>query len=250
MKSEKPQKGNPHGLTIKQHIFPTKSIDRFADNGIVQVFLKGKGKIFSVIPKDSIFCASRVWDQRAEIGFMKDIEDSYQIIANDLSKNTRALSDDENNAISDFWSLWCLRFYYSVNPVYDQKLPGIIDTSHQFTKDGEETLESEHIGFIRPSGLMPGRFISGGRLQIAIFNCRKQFKNVKWGVIEAQEGEFMVPDNFSSYMIVPITPLRCFVANEASRIINKDEVAFINKAALSDSKSYYFGRDLTACLGI
>ena len=38
---KKPQKGNPHELTVKQHCFPRRSIERFANkDGIVNVWLK------------------------------------------------------------------------------------------------------------------------------------------------------------------------------------------------------------------
>jgi len=40
MKYKKPQKGNPHQLTVKQHCFPARSIARFADSeGCVEVKL-------------------------------------------------------------------------------------------------------------------------------------------------------------------------------------------------------------------
>ena len=58
-------KGNPHELTIDQHIFPKKSIDRFYNqDGLLQV--KRGNKIFNTNSgNDGIFCAKRVWDQRA-----------------------------------------------------------------------------------------------------------------------------------------------------------------------------------------
>lgn len=42
MRYPKPQKGNPHKLTIDQHIFPRACIARFSrENGTVQVRRKG-----------------------------------------------------------------------------------------------------------------------------------------------------------------------------------------------------------------
>ena len=38
MKYEKTEKGNPHNLTINQHCFPSRSIERFSNNdGCVEV---------------------------------------------------------------------------------------------------------------------------------------------------------------------------------------------------------------------
>ena len=78
MKYEKTQKGNPHRLTVQQHCFPRRSIARFADsNGVVHVHIVRAGRTAFLTPEDSIFCARRTWDERAESGFMKKIEDVY-----------------------------------------------------------------------------------------------------------------------------------------------------------------------------
>lgn len=75
----KPQKGNPHKLTINQHIFPKACISRFArENGTVQVRRKCGEQDQWVTPGNSYFCARRLWDQKAEAVFMKAIEDRYQ----------------------------------------------------------------------------------------------------------------------------------------------------------------------------
>ena len=76
MKYEKTQKGNPYQLTVCQHTFPAASIARFADTtGCVEVYLIKQNKVVRLKPDDKLFCAKRVWDQRAESGFMKEIED-------------------------------------------------------------------------------------------------------------------------------------------------------------------------------
>jgi hypothetical protein len=79
MKYEKPQSGNPHELPVKQHVFPAASIARFTQgDGCVSVYLIKHKKEILVKPDDQIFCARWVWDYRAEIGFMKQIEDKNQ----------------------------------------------------------------------------------------------------------------------------------------------------------------------------
>ena len=61
MKYEKPQKGNPHELTICQHTFPAKSIARFTNkSGIVEVKLIVESKNIKLKPKDMLFCARRI----------------------------------------------------------------------------------------------------------------------------------------------------------------------------------------------
>jgi hypothetical protein len=82
MVDDKPQKGNPHRLTVNQHVYPAWSIERFADTtGKVEVWLRRSDKTFRASPDNPLFCARRTWDQRAESGYMKAIEDEFQILA-------------------------------------------------------------------------------------------------------------------------------------------------------------------------
>ena len=71
---------NPQGLTQNQHIFPKRSIERFCDNrGFVQV--RSGDKQFPSTPKNDLFCANRLWNQQAENGFPKHVEDVFQAVA-------------------------------------------------------------------------------------------------------------------------------------------------------------------------
>ncbi len=84
-KFEKPQKGNPHRLPVKQHVLPRDSIARFADGtGMVCLFDKVRNKARQAKSDDDIFCAKRVWDRRAEFGYMKGIEDAFQGLASEI----------------------------------------------------------------------------------------------------------------------------------------------------------------------
>ena len=89
MTYEPTQKGNPHRLTVKQHTFPKTSIARFAgQKGNVELFLKSLDRVIQAKPSNEIFCAERAWDQQAESGFMKKVEDDFQALAG------RILDDD------------------------------------------------------------------------------------------------------------------------------------------------------------
>jgi hypothetical protein len=60
-KFEKPQKGNPHRLPVKQHVWPRDSIARFADGtSMVCLFDKVRNKARQAKPDDDIFCASGI----------------------------------------------------------------------------------------------------------------------------------------------------------------------------------------------
>ena len=75
-KFEKPQRGNSHQLPVNQHIWPLKSIGRFVD-GTGTVFDKVRNRMRQAKPDDA-FCAKRVWDRRAEFGYMKGIQDAFR----------------------------------------------------------------------------------------------------------------------------------------------------------------------------
>jgi hypothetical protein len=73
-KPEKTLPKNPNQLTVKQHVFPSRSIERFRNpNGRVSVYDILRRQIRLRAPNDILFCARRAWDQRAEAGYMKQI---------------------------------------------------------------------------------------------------------------------------------------------------------------------------------
>ena len=134
---KKPQKGNPHELTVKQHCFPRRSIERFVnDDGIVHVWLIEQGKSIRVLPKDQLFCARWVWDQRAEAGFMREVEDAYQELADGIEEGriVRRLRVDENRVVTEMYSLWRARSKWRRTPLPDEPLKDVIRTGARILK--------------------------------------------------------------------------------------------------------------------
>jgi hypothetical protein len=249
MSFEKPQKGNPYSLTVKQHTFPRASIARFSDSdGRVSVSHISTKKCFAIAPDDQLFCAQRAWDQWAEEGYMKNIEDDFQTLAdNILSKGIRAIGQIEKQIVNDFFALWNIRAHRKAQPILDQQIKGIIGLAKNYTKDEQELLEKNHIGFIRPDFKMPGRSLSGINIQMNIDRVREQLEDAQWGILEAQSGEFLVPDNFSNARIVPISPTLCLFSQSDNATISKEEVAAINHLAIDTSIEYFFARDFSKC---
>jgi hypothetical protein len=59
----KPQKGNPHQLTLNQHTFPSKNIERFVDSdGRVHIHMKSDELIRRAKSSDGIFEAALLGD--------------------------------------------------------------------------------------------------------------------------------------------------------------------------------------------
>jgi hypothetical protein len=125
VKAEKPQIGNPRKLTFWQHVFPARSIERFAgDDGNVAVKHRQSKREFRIPPDDKLFCAQRVWDQRAEAGYMKQIEDEFQTLADEIIAGLNQIGPEKSRIATKFFALWCSRFRQRNEPTPDHFVEG------------------------------------------------------------------------------------------------------------------------------
>lgn len=246
-KYEKTQPKNPHQLVVSQHIFPAKSISRFTNtNNIVSLRDKKHQVERLAKPNDPIFCAKRSWDQRAEKGYMLQIENDFQnLIDRILDNNVCEIGNDEKNIINYFYALWFMRSRHRYLEEQETQMKGV--SGHNWTQEQEEIFEKKGCAFTREGGKVPARVINGIRLQVVIDSYTvNDLSNSDWGIIQAQEGEFVVPD-ITSHMIIPLTPTVCLVSPSQNGIIIKSNVAEINRALVSTSQEYYFARDFLNC---
>jgi hypothetical protein len=243
---EKPQKGNPNSVTVNQHTFPAASVARFVGpDGCVEVHLIEQIQRFKAKPSDQIFCAKRVWDQRAENGYMKDIEDKYQTFAESVVlRRTVTVARAEQEVVTDMFALWNIRNYRKDNPIEDVALDGVVAVLPETTKDDREKLEMKHVSTIRNDKTIPGRQICGFHIQRNLMQIRKQLGDASWGIVRACEGEFIVPDNCRSLVYLPVSPELCFLWDCEDRELSVSEVASINKSAIAGSRMWYFAREL------
>jgi hypothetical protein len=247
-KFEKPQKGNPHQLVINQHMFPAKSITRFADScGRVQLQMKADKLVRRAKPSDSIFCARRAWDHASEVRFIKKIEDNFQCLA-DLIIDGRVLKFDEQqkHIISSFYVLWMARAEIRDQPQKDAVLPGSWP-SYGFSKDQEEGREKAGYSFFR-GNVFPARMISGAAVHVRVGRyLRLVNPTANWGIVQASGGEFVVPD-WPLHAFVPITPSLALVNQEAiNQRLDRAAVGLVNEQLRSASRRYFFARDFAAC---
>lgn len=245
MKYEKTQKTNPHRISVNQHIFPVRSIDRFRFGNVVDLLDLKRGITRKAAPNDSIFSCRRVWDHASETGFMKHTEDLYQDLAEKLIAGKSINLEIRNTVVTKFYSLWCSRFYvHKYNNYEDVSLAVEGDI---FTKNKEEKIESMNMSFVRSDGMMPARFIAGGQAQIRCMHYEQLYKKVKWGLVQAQNKEFMVPDNFLKVMVVPLSPKLAFIGGCRDGIALDEDVIKVNSAARNCAESFILCRDLTKC---
>ena len=249
-KAEKTQKRNPHQLPIKQHVFPSHSIQRFLrPNGTVEIFLKREGKRFLAKPDNPIFCSDRAWDNRAETGYMKEIEDKFQDLAESIiADKTLVISPNERESLNDFLILWYLRGHYKDHPMGPQKLRGI--PAQNFSKDDQEKMEKIGVGFIRSDSTISGHEFTGMRIQLDLFSMRHQLKTFQWVIARTKSGEFAAPDSFKNLIgVIPLNSNCCLITHKHSAVeeIGAEDVAQINGLVIKQSRHCYFAKDLSRC---
>jgi hypothetical protein len=190
-KYEKTQKGNPHCLPIRQHVFPHASIARFADkNGLVSLHRLATGQERLATPSDDIFCAMRAWDTRAEFGYMKQIEDQFQELASRIIKKSVAkIEGADKHKVDQFFSLWKMRAIFRAKEVGDVKFNGI--PGERFTKDQEEMFEKTGILFVREGGVMSGHRVHGMQIQTGIMQETSALSNIRWGRSVRRRSKFL-----------------------------------------------------------
>ena len=246
-KAEKTRGKNPNRLTVNQHIYPRRSIARFAGNdGRVAVHDVARCQVRRAKPGDLIFCARRAWDQRAEADYMKDIENRFQSLAEQLIKGQSTIfSVEDKQAIERFFALWYMRSRYMGLEKQEIKLNGI--GGENLTKEEEENLEAKGYLFARIGGVVPARQLNGLWLQSQIDSYAKDMSVVeRWGVIQPKSGEFIITDT-PSHMIIPLTPKLALVGNAPDGMILAETLAQLNRHAVAESQRYFLARDLLEC---
>lgn len=246
-----PQAGNPHGLTVNQHVFPAASIARFCNaDGVTDVLRYSPRKRFLAKPSNRLFCAVRAWDHGAEHDFKK-IEDRFQEIVDRIrAVGTWLLSPADHDAISDFMALWLARSTCRKLKVQGYRLNGIVGLHRHFTKDEQEQLEKARITPIRPDGSIAARHINANTIWLRLGEFKRYYlRNAKWGLGFGQGAQFCVPE-IPADVIIPIGPQQALFARKADCMLLPSEIARTNLSILASDSTYVFANDLERCAGL
>jgi hypothetical protein len=248
VKAERTRPKNPNSLTLNQHVFPSRSIERFTDQGgCVSVHRLHRAEVIRIKPNNPIFCGRRAWDEGTETRYMKRIEDDFQRIVDLIVEGkTQSLSSESKVAIDRAYALWYMRARYRELETQEIQLNGIV--GNELTKEQEENLEKNGYIFARKNGKLPARQLNGIQLRMRIDDYARTLATTvtRWGVITAQSGEFIVPD-VPSHGIIPLTPCLALVNSASDGMIVERNVAEINRAVKETSLDYFFARDCGAC---
>ncbi|PIF37753.1 hypothetical protein CLV01_3472 [Delftia sp. 60] len=238
----------PKQITLNQHVISGSILRRFMErkSGKIQIFDKPSGSIKSIGINSPPFTTNRSWDQRSESGaFFAEVERNFGIIATKiLQRNAKNLDSNSNRVITNMFAIWRNRHSIAINPIKDTFL-GIPD--REIPKDAMD--QGEHHGLITtlPNGFLPGRMLAGPIMQLRIGDLAHDLSGVKWGVIRATVGEFILPDTYGEYLIMPLSPKYCLIANEEDADAPAEAVAELNSAAINNSLLYFAARAFELC---
>lgn len=251
-RSENTQRGNPHELTVRQHVYPSKSIARFQRTKTVELFDLARNISRPARADDPIFCADRAWNHGAEHGFMKDIEDAFQRLVDPILAGTLSRFDDQHTEIiNKFYGLWASRAHWRRLPYQTIKAggPELRGAREDLSLDSQELLEKHNIIAVRPNGSFAMRDFVAPSILMNIDDMSEALVGRRWGVLFALEAEFLVPD-VPSHGVIPIAPKMALALDNRSAVIRQDGVEKINRALCSGVREYLFARSLWACPGI
>lgn len=247
-KPEPFQPGNPHKLTRNQHIFPRASIERFynSKSKLSVILISENKRIPNIDASSNLFCAARVWDQRAETGYMASIERKFQFLADRVLAGESRWLDFENNTATLFYSLWEQRAHYAKYPVPSATLQGI--RGENLTKDQRERLEANFYMFAEEAATIPSRQMTGLHIQRAIDKRHLELKNVQWRVCYAGfgAGEFLVSDRPAA-LFIPLSPTVALVGNSDIQVADISAVRLFNLVSAARSDRFLFARDFSLC---
>lgn len=235
-------KGNPQQLTVEQHFHTAHAISKLYNEAEkVQVKFIASEEVVERHKRAKIFCTKRTWDERAEKGYMAAIEkESHNQI-----DNIRDYSSRCHESISRYFLLWRLRFAYHTTPNQDIVLNGIVGPG--LAKEQEEILESKWCMFNRENGVVSSRFSTSLQLQMELDRSWEVYSRLKWGLLEATDGEFLVADGYDDLTFMPIAPNIAFAAGVEDHKISKEKVSELNNCSIAKATEYVFARNFSAC---
>jgi hypothetical protein len=249
MAFEKPQKGNPHKLTVKQHVFPRRSIERFYDSGNgIELSLAEQKMSIRALSTHDVFCAKRAWSHRVESGFMTDIERRYQEVAEAIVEGrVSSITALDQRAVSDMFALWRVRWHWQDSDHPDPKLK-MDRLERALPIDVQERMEKVGVLFTRPDGTFPLRQAVGVNIQLDQEELAHAMSGRAWGIVRAASGQFVVPDTYGSDAVLPLSPTIVLAWDCPDKTITGEAVAAINRVAFARHKRYLFAESFARAL--
>lgn len=191
---------------------------------------------FPTTPENEIFCAMRAWDQPAEEGIFKNVENAFHA---EVDEVMRVGTVKDHDVVSRYLAVWELRSRYKENPPKDEELAGISEQA--LTKDEQEILESNWLHFARGT-MMPGRQVAGLLAVKFVDQHMWRYKGIRWGLARTRSlPGFVCPDRPASTAFIPIDRKHALVARWSDLRLTSNDVERLNGESWTQAKGYVFG---------
>ena len=236
-RGERTQRGNPHQLTREQHVIPAATLKRFAGpDGLVEVHLQDE-RVTKLPVDNQLFCVERLWDQRAEAGYMKTIEDNFQALVTDLENGrSAALLPKEHEDVTRFWSLLHWRNHFMESPADAPELKGI--KGENLSIDQKEILESQWAAFADADNKLPIRTFVGMRIQMLIDIDTVQAHEKRWGILRSPQAQLILSDRPGRLMSITASPRILLAADNPDGYLTPEETHRANCISIARSRNF------------
>lgn len=175
---------------------------------------------------------------------MKRIETAFEAVVDCVLKGVRGLSTEQNKAVTRFWWLWRERYRLQHNPATPFRSPLHVDCP-SLSVEQKETLEAN--GVFYGNGLeIPAPQAAGLTIMYRMCWLAGQ-PTLQWGVITSEQIDFLVPDTFGPFTIVPIAPRVCLLGGHQSHRADRGAALEINEEAVRQCSRYVFARSIRDC---
>ncbi len=111
------------------------------------------------------------------------------------------------------------------------------------TIEQQENLEKNGYSFMTENG-MPGRMVAGILIQRHVYHFQRQLIGIPWGIVTAAQGEFVIPDEFGTTPIIPVSPTICLIAAWDNAVLDRSGVKSVNLESTSAVRNYFVAHDL------
>ena len=229
--------------TIKQHVLPLASIERFygPKNNVEVDFFVGP-KIFTINGKNKNFVASRAWTQFAEDGTTV-YEADFQSAVEELLQN-KSITESHKRVFSRFYALIKARSEARYTKV--PRGTTMTDLSPAPARTEEQVLRDERRGiFYCTDEDDIERVVKDMAIIQSVLATERRVD--QWGLLVSTGPEFLVGDDFSQCARIPITPYAYLAWNAENRFLSAAQVHEMNRDIKKLSRNFCFARSLDAC---
>ncbi|CAP44979.1 hypothetical protein GG851_12105 [Bordetella petrii] len=240
---ERTQKGNPHHITINQHIHSKHCIKQFCGkDGLVDVREMATDKVTRAKPEAKVFCTKRAWDDVTEKSRMAGFERAYfNVLTNPSTFESR-----NHEAISAYYLLWHFRFLAATADRTPLTINGVVP-ERELDINSRELLESRGIIYMNEDATMSTRFIYGARFYLFHDREMERLRGTRWGLVHCRAGELLCADNHGGHLYMPISPTAAFLGGYQDGTLTLDDVQACNRLSVATADNWLFARDLQVC---